>query len=69
MTPYVRLQKLWISASRLLASEVVRREPEDLEAPFLVTFIECFESFVLGREAAFACNIHNQEDFPDEIRK
>jgi len=59
VTLYVRLQKLWISAS----------VPPEFKASFPVTLIKRFESLVLGCEAAFACNVQNQEDFPDKLRE
>jgi len=49
---------------RILLRELVAGEAKHLKTPILVLQVEVFELLKLRREAAFACGVHDEKDFP-----
>src|SRR5207253_2130540 len=55
--------------TRLLALEVVGRESQHLQALRALGLVQRFEPFVLGRQAALRCHVHNQQHTSAKIRE
>jgi hypothetical protein len=61
-----------VVAARVLVAELVAGEAEDLEVigvVLLQLLIQLLQAFELGREAAFAGRVYDEDDFAFEVRE